>query len=157
VHIVYFTPLTSSILQLAIHSNAEMLNTACPTGKLHSLVIISFQFLFLQSVTSRLVGNLVFPANPRVSIISLSSSLALPWKSVSSVAANVAISAHIWPWLSGSMTSSRLARNLMCNRLGRVSSAGWSISVGNLRGIVAEKHTFIVKVTKPPTLIISTP
>ncbi len=135
---VYFFSRTSSILQLAIHSNAEILKSACPTGKQHNFVIMLFQFLFLHSVTSRLVGNLVFPANPRASTISLSSSLELPVKSVLSVLAKVAISAHICPWLSGNNTSSRLARSLTCNRLGKASRAHGLISVVNLIKDVAE-------------------
>ena len=50
--------LTSSILQLAIHSNVEMLKVACPIEVWHQRVIIGLQLRCLHNVASRRTGNL---------------------------------------------------------------------------------------------------
>lgn len=116
-----YNSLTLSILQLAIHSNVEILNVAWPTKNLHHFVTIGLQFLFLQRVPSRLTGNLARPLSPRSSSICRSTTVFDPWKRVPSVDDRVASSAHIWPWLSGRTRSSRLARSLMCKWGGSAS------------------------------------
>jgi len=70
--------LTSSILQLAIHSNVEILNVACPIEVRHHRVIIGLQLRFLHSVASRRTGNFTRLLSLRCSSISCSTDLLEP-------------------------------------------------------------------------------
>lgn len=70
--------LTSSILQLAIHSNVEIVKVVCPIEVRHHRVIMGLQLKFFHSVASRRTGNLTRVLSLSFSCISCSTNLFEP-------------------------------------------------------------------------------
>lgn len=125
---------TSSTRQLDIHSQVVMLNVASPRGNWHHSVIIRRQGSLRHKVPSRRTGKLGLLESPsfRVSCRSILFAVlfgtGLPGPAVSGLryqrASCPAIthnSFQICPWVSGRLSSSRLARSRIDNSRGRVS------------------------------------